>query len=95
MLISTGSSPSLGNAKLVINQAGQWWGGTSGGILLTDDAGLSAFNGLLAITGSNGQGIVALNNSHATITGVTVTGSTHGGLLAANLSSIDVAAGPS
>jgi hypothetical protein len=44
--------------------------------------------------GSNGQGILALNNSHATINGVTVTGGTHGGLLAANLSSIHVAAGP-
>ena len=96
--VQTGGSLNLG-AKLVINQAGQTWGGTTGGIFLSDNAALSigtAGNvGSLAISGSNGQGIVALNNSHASIAGVTVTGSTHGGLLAANLSSIHVAAGPS
>jgi hypothetical protein len=38
---------------------------------------------------------LALNNSHATIVGVTVTGGTHAGLLAADLSTIHVATGPS
>jgi hypothetical protein len=36
---------------------------------------------------------VVLNNSHATLTGATVTGSGHGGLVVANLSSIDVGVG--
>jgi len=93
--IQTGGSLNLNSAKLVINQAGQSWGGTTGGIQLSDNATLNAGSGLLAITGSNGQGILALNNSHATIVGVTVTGGTHAGLLAANLSTIHVATGPS
>jgi len=93
--IQTGGSLNLGSAKLVINQAGQSWGGTTGGIQLSDNATLNAGSGLLTITGSNGQGILALNNSHATIVGVTVTGGTHAGLLAANLSTIHVAGGPS
>ena len=92
--IQSGGSLNLGSAKLVINQPGQSWGGTTGGIFLYDNAALNAGSGSLTITGSNGQGILALNNSHATINGVTVTGGTHGGLLAANLSSIHVAAGP-
>jgi hypothetical protein len=33
---------------------------------------------------------MVLNNSHATVGSVTVSGSSHGGLVAANLSSIDV-----
>jgi hypothetical protein len=93
--IQTGGSLNLNSAKLVINQPGQSGGSTTGGILLSDNAALNAGTGLLAITGSNGQGILALNNSHATIVGVTVTGGTHAGLLAANLSTIHVAAGPS
>jgi hypothetical protein len=93
--IQTGGSLNLNSAKLVINQAGQWWGGTTGGILLSDNATLNAGSGNLVMTGSNGQGILALNNSHATIAGVTVTGGAHAGLLATNLSSIDVASGTS
>jgi hypothetical protein len=45
----------------------------------------------MVILGSNSQGVVALNNSHATLTGATVSGSAHGGLVATNLSSIDMA----
>jgi hypothetical protein len=80
-------------AKLVINKPGQTYGGTTGGVLISDGAALNATNGYLVITGSNGQGVVALNNSHATLTGATVTGGSHAGLLAANQSSIDVSAG--
>ncbi len=80
-------------AKLVINKPGQTWGGTTGGVLLTDNSSMTASNGNLVITGSNGQGVMALNNSHATVTGATVTRGLHGGLVAANLSSIDVSAG--
>ena len=50
-------------------------------------------NGDLVITGSNQQGVMALNNSHATLSGATLTGGGHGGLVATNLSSIDVSAG--
>lgn len=87
-------SLNVSGAKLLINKPGQTWGGTSGGVLLTDDSSLTASNGYLKITSSNGQGVMALDNSHATISGGTVTGGSHGGLVAANLSSIDVSAGP-
>jgi hypothetical protein len=83
----------LGTASLVINQPGQTYGGTSGGILISGGASLTTSNGNLVITGSKGQGVMALNNSHATVIGATVTGGSHGGLVAANLSSIDVSAG--
>jgi hypothetical protein len=78
--------------RLVINQPGQTYGGTTAGVLVSDRSVLEA-NSNLVITGSEGQGIVVLNNSHATLTGSTITGSGHGGLAASNLSSIDIAAG--
>lgn len=87
-----GGSLNVTSAKLVINKPGQS-GGTNGGILISDGATLNASNGYLQITGSQGQGIVVLNNSHATLNGATVTSSAHGGLLALNLSSIDLAPG--
>jgi len=93
VVIDTGGSLNVLGAKLVIPKPGQSWGGTSGGVLISDGAALNATNGNLVITGSNGQGVVALNNSHATLTGATVTTGSHGGLVAANLSSIDVSAG--
>jgi len=52
---------------------------------------MSASSGSLNITGSVGQGIVAMNNSHATLNGATISGGSHGGLLAINNSTIDVA----
>ena len=91
--ISGGGSLNASTANLVIKKPGQSYGGTSGGVLISDDASLTATNGSLVITGSNGQGVMALNNSHATVIGATVTGGLHGGLVAANLSSIDVSVG--
>jgi hypothetical protein len=82
-------------AKLQINQPGQFWGGTTAGVLASNGSTLNATNTNLVITGSHGQGIVAVNNSHATLTGATVTGAGHGGLVLANLSSIDVSGGGS
>lgn len=79
-------------AKLVINQPGQSWGGTTGGVLVSNGSSLDASTGNLAITGSYSDGILVLNNSHAIAGAITVTGSGHGGLVAANLSSIDVTA---
>jgi len=88
--VDAGSSLNILGAKLVINKPGQTWGGTTAGLLISDGSDLNAANGNLSITGSHGQGIMVLNNSHATVGSVTVSGSSHGGLLAANLSSIDV-----
>jgi hypothetical protein len=90
--ISGGGSLNVAQAKLVINKPGQTWGGTSGGVLISDGASMTASNGYLVIAHSNGQGVMALNNSHANVIGATIT-SSHGGLLAANLSSIDVSVG--
>jgi hypothetical protein len=79
-------------AKLVIEKPGQTWGGTTGGVLVSNGSSLDASTGNLTITGSYGDGILVLNNSHAIVGAITLTGSGHGGLVAANLSSIDVAA---
>jgi hypothetical protein len=91
--IDTGGSLNVVSAKLVIHKPGQTYGGTTGGVLISDGAAMTASNGNLVITGSNGQGVMALNNSHATLSGARVTGGSHGGLVATNLSSIDVSAG--
>jgi hypothetical protein len=93
--IDTGGSLNVVSAKLVIHKPGQTYGGTTGGVLISDGAAMTASNGNLVITGSNGQGVMALNNSHATLSGTRVTGGSHGGLVATNLSSIDVSAGTS
>jgi hypothetical protein len=77
--------------KLVISEPGQSYGGTTAGVLVSDGSVLEASSGL-TITGSRGQGVVVMNNSHATLAEATITGSGHGGLAASNLSSIDVEA---
>jgi len=89
--VNSGAQLNISNAKLVILKPGQAWGGTTGGVLVSDGSNLDAGTGNLAITGSYGDGIIVLNNSHATVGAFTVTGSGHGGLVAANLSSFDVA----
>jgi hypothetical protein len=91
--VDAGGSLNVG-ARLVISKPGQSWGGTSGGVLLSNGSTMSATSENLLITGSIGQGVIAMNNSHATISG-TIQGSAHGGLVATNLSSIDVAANSS
>jgi hypothetical protein len=88
--VDSGSSLNILGAKLVINRPGQTGGGTTAGLLISDGSNLNAANGNLSITGSHGQGIMVLNNSHATVGVVTVSGGSHGGLVAANSSSIDV-----
>jgi hypothetical protein len=90
--LSGGSSLNVASARLLINQPGQPWGGMTGGILVSNGSTLSTPNDSnnLIITGSHGQGIVVENNSHATLTGATITGSAHGGVVLANLSSVDV-----
>jgi hypothetical protein len=89
--IDGGGSLNLATAKLVINKPGQSWGGTTGGILLSDGSTLNSLgNNNLVITSSNGQGIVVANDSHATLSGATITNGLHGGLVVANQSTIDV-----
>jgi len=85
-----GGSLNIYSAKLVINKSGQSWGGTTAGVNLDEGATMLANSGLLSITGSLGQGIVAMNNSHATLFGATITHGTHAGLVAINNSSIDL-----
>jgi len=85
-----GGSLNIYGAKLVINKSGQFWGGTTAGIDLDEGANMVANSGLLSITGSLGQGIVAMNNSHATLFGSTISHGTHAGLVAINNSSIDL-----
>jgi hypothetical protein len=80
-------------APLIISGAGQTSGGELGGILLSDGATMSSSSGFLTISNSVGQGIIAVNNSHVTLSGATVTGGMHGGLLAVNQSSIDLTTG--
>ena len=86
----TGGSLNIYGAKLVINKSGQSWGGTTAGVNLDQGATMLAYNGLLSITGSLGQGIVAMNNSHATLFGATISNGIHAGLVAINNSSIDL-----
>ena len=85
-----GGSLNIYGAKLVINKSGQSWGGTTAGINLDEGANMTANSGYLSITGSLGQGIVAMNNSHATLFGANILHGTHAGLVAINNSSIDL-----
>jgi hypothetical protein len=87
-VIENGSSLNLDSGTLRITNAGQSWGGNSGGLLISGGSSLNAYN--LVISGSQGQGVFVTNDSHASLNGSNVTGSQHGGLVAVNLSSISV-----
>lgn len=87
--LSNGSSMNVGTALLHITGAGQVWGGNTGGILLSGASSLNAGNNIV-ISGSQGQGIMATDNSHVALDGAQITGSQHGGLVATNLSTISV-----
>jgi hypothetical protein len=91
--VDGGGSLNLNSARLLIHRAGQTWAGTTGGVLLSNGATLNGANGNLQLIASNGQGLVAQNNSHATLNGVTISGSAHGGIVATNLSTVDMASG--
>jgi len=92
-IVSDGSSLNLGSARLLISNAGQSWGGNSGGVFVTNNSTLNAGANLLVVSSSQGQGLIVTNNSHATLAGSSITGSLHGGLVVANLSTIDNATG--
>jgi hypothetical protein len=87
--VTDGSSLNLESCRLLIRNAGQTWGGTSGAVFVTNDSTLDAGANLI-VSNSRGQGVIVTNNSHATLAGSSITGSLHGGLVAANLSTIDV-----
>ena len=91
-IVTDGSSLNLGSARLRIRNAGQSWGGTSGAVFVTNNSTLNAGASLI-ITNSQGQGVIVTNNSHATLGGSSITGGLHGGLVAANLSTIDIQQG--
>jgi hypothetical protein len=91
-IVDGGSSLNISSANLRINNAGQPWGGNTGAVFISNGSILSAGSGLI-VTNSQGQGIIVTNNSHATLTGSSITGSLHGGLVTANLSTIDNASG--
>ena len=87
--VSDGSSLNLQSARLIIKNAGQTYGGTTGAVFITNDSTLEAGSNLV-VSNSHGQGLIVTNNSHATLAGSSITGSLHGGMVAANLSTIDV-----
>jgi hypothetical protein len=84
-IVSDGSSLNIGSAKLRINNAGQPWGGDTGAIFVTNGSTLGASSNLV-VSGSQGQGVIVANNSHAELDGSSITGSLHGGLVVVNFS---------
>ena len=88
--VRDGSLLHLGDTKLRITNPGQPWGGNTAGVFVSDGGRLSA-GANLVISGSQGHGVFVSNNSHASLAGTSITGSGHGGLVAANLSTISVA----
>lgn len=90
-LVTDSSSLNLESCRLIVKNAGQSAGGTTGGVFVTNGSTLEAGANLI-VSNSQGQGLIVTNNSHATLAGSSITGSLHGGLVAANLSSIDVQA---
>jgi hypothetical protein len=91
--VAANSALNIGDTKLRITNAGQPWGGNTAGVWVSDGSTLSANSGNLIVSGSQGQGIFVSNDSHASLTGSSITGSGHGGLVAANLSTISVESG--
>ncbi|HET9307862.1 MAG TPA: hypothetical protein VFO46_17720 [Candidatus Sulfotelmatobacter sp.] len=88
-IVSDGSSLNVGSARLIIKNAGQTYGATTGAVFVTNNSTLNAGSNLL-VSNSQGQGLIVTNNSHATLAGSSITRSLHGGMVAANLSTIDV-----
>jgi hypothetical protein len=85
VLVSDSSSLNVSSAGLRITNAGQPWGGDTGGVLVTNGSTLNAGSSLI-VSGSQGQGVVVSNNSHAEFSGSNITGSARGGLVVVNLS---------
>ncbi len=92
--VESGSALNLGDTKLRITNPGRPFGGNTAGVWVTNGSTLSDPNGNLIVSGSQGQGIFVSDNSHASLTGSSITGSNHGGLVVANLSTVAVGTGP-
>ena len=84
-LVTDGSSLNLGSAKLRITNAGQPWGGDSGAVFVSNGSTLNAGANLI-VSGSQGQGVIVSNDSHAELAGSSISGGAHGGLVVVNLS---------
>jgi hypothetical protein len=89
LLVGEGGTVTLSFAKLRITNAGQSWGGDTGGVLVQDRGVLSA-GPYLEVSGSQGQGVVIRDKSHAILGGSRVSGSWHNGLVVVNDSSVAV-----
>jgi len=87
VLVGDGSQLNVQDTNLRITNPGQPFGGNTGGVSISDGSTLNA-NANLIISGSKGQGVFVTNNSHASLAGSSITGSGHGGLVVANLSSV-------
>ena len=88
-IVSGSSSLNLGSAKLRISNAGQSWGGDTGAVFVTNGSTLNAGSSLI-ISGSQGQGVIVSNGSHAQLAGSSITGGAHGGLVVVNMSTAGV-----
>lgn len=91
--VGGGSLLNVGDTKLRITHAGQTWGGNSSAVWVYDSSTLSDVGAHLIVSGSQGQGVLVANNSHASFAGSSITGSNHGGLVVANLSTVAVEQG--
>jgi hypothetical protein len=87
--VTDGSSLNLNSAKLRITNAGQPWGGDSGAVFVSNGSTLNAGANLI-VSGSQGQGVIVSNDSHAELAGSSITGGAHGGLVVVNLSTAGV-----
>ena len=63
-IVGLTGSLNLSSAKLRISNAGQPWGGDTGGVFVNHGSTLSAGSSLI-VTGSQGQGVIVTNNSQA------------------------------
>ena len=89
VIVSDSSSLNLGaGAKLRISNAGQPYGGDSAAVFVTTGSTLNAGSSLI-ISGSQGQGVIVSNGSHAQLTGSTSQGAP-GGLVVVNMSTAGV-----
>ena len=84
-IVTDGASLNVGSAKLRITNAGQPYGEDTAGVFVTNGSTLNGGSNLV-VSGSQGQGVIVSNNSHAQFSGSSITGSAHGGLVITNLS---------
>jgi hypothetical protein len=91
VIIANGSSLNLSSVKLRIAHAGQPYGSDTAAVFVTDGSTMNAGANLI-VSGSQGQGVLVANNSHAALAGSSITASGHGGLVVVNLSTAGVTA---